>query len=341
MLFRSIQQQMHDIKYLESTLTSGCRAFGREMIGESPRIEIVRQFIQKISEITPTTILLEGETGTGKNLVARLIHRHSVLATAPFIEVNCASIPATLIESEIFGYEKGAFTNATSAKPGLLEEADGGTFFLDEIAGLPIGLQHKLLSFQESKSFRRLGSTQERTAHVRLIAATKRDLQQAVARGEFRQDLYNRLNELSLKLPPLRELGSDILTIANHFIQLYAFDFKKKTTGLSAAARGKLLNHHWPGNVRELRNVIERAVIFSDGEAIDSDQLLLTGERKTVTTASAPQLDRANLNVIQMEREMIQLALQQSKGNRTKAARILGLSLDTLRYRLKKHNIKV
>ncbi len=340
-LEQRLQQQMHEIKYLESALTSGYQAFARGMIGESPRIEIVRQFIQKISEITTTTILLEGETGTGKNLVARLIHRHSVLAKAPFIEVNCASIPATLIESEIFGYEKGAFTNATSAKPGLLEEADGGTFFLDEIAGLPIGLQNKLLSFLETRTFRRLGSTQDRTVHVRLIAATKRDLRLAVARGEFRQDLYNRLNELSLKLPPLRELGSDILTIADHFLQLYAFDFKKKTTGLSAAAREKLLNHHWPGNVRELRNVIERAVIFADYKVIDSDQLLLGDARKTAATEAAAPPEAANLNVVQMEREMILLALRQAKGNRTKAARMLGLSLDTLRYRLKKHNIRV
>jgi transcriptional regulator with PAS, ATPase and Fis domain len=341
-LEQRIQQQMHEIKSLESTLTSGYQSFGRGIIGESPRIEIVRQFIQKISEIKSSTILLEGETGTGKNLVARLIHRHSVLAKAPFVEVNCASIPETLIESEIFGYEKGAFTNATSAKRGLLEEADGGTFFLDEISELPISLQSKFLSFWETKTFRRLGSTQERTVNVRIIAATNRDLQQAVERSEFRRDLYYRLNVLGLKLPPLRELGSDILAIADYFVQLYAFDFKKKTAHLSFAAQEKLLHYHWPGNVRELRNVIERAVIFSDGEEIDAEHLLLADERRTEAQSFAPTVtERANLNVVQMERELIVQALKQCKGNRTKAAQTLGMSLDTLRYRLKKYNIKV
>jgi two-component system, NtrC family, response regulator AtoC len=341
-LEQRIQQQMHEIKSLESTLASGSHSFARGLIGESPRIEMVRQFIEKISDIKSSTIMLEGETGTGKNLVARLIHRNSLLAKAPFVEVNCASIPATLIESEIFGYEKGAFTNATSAKRGLLEEADGGTFFLDEISELPIALQSKFLSFWETKTFRRLGSTQERTVTVRIIAATNRDLQQAVARGEFRQDLYYRLNVLRLKLPPLCELDSDILAIADYFIQLYAFDFKKKTARLSAAAKEKLLHYYWPGNVRELRNVIERAVIFAEGEEIDAAHLLLAEERKPDESRSAAAVAaQPNLNVVQMERELIRQALAQCKGNRTKAARTLGLSLDTLRYRLKKYNIKI
>jgi transcriptional regulator with PAS, ATPase and Fis domain len=339
-LEQRIQQQMHEIKSLESTLASGSHSFGRNIIGESPRIEIVRQFIQRISEIKSSTILLEGETGTGKNLVARLIHRNSVLANAPFVEVNCASIPATLIESEIFGYEKGAFTNATSAKRGLLEAADSGTFFLDEISELPIALQSKFLSFWETKTFRRLGNTQERTVTVRIIAATNRDLQQAVARGEFRQDLYYRLNVLSLKLPPLRDLENDILTIADYFIQLYAFDFKKKAARLNAAARDKLLHYHWPGNVRELRNVIERAVIFSDGEEIDAAHLLLADERKPEALPSTLAVsERPNFNVEKMERELIRQALVQCRGNRTKAAHLLGLTLDTLRYRLKKYDI--
>nr|HPI72894.1 sigma-54 dependent transcriptional regulator [bacterium] len=277
---------------------------------------------------------------TGKNLVARMIHNQSALAKSPFIEVNCASIPATLIESEIFGYERGAFTNATSSKHGLLEEADGGTFFLDEISELPVALQSKFLSFLENKTFRRLGSTLERTVSVRIIAATNHNLLQAVERGEFRQDLFFRLNVVSLRLPSLRELGTDIISIADHFIHIYAFDFKKKTLRLSEAAQQKLLSYHWPGNVRELRNVIERAVIFADGEEIEPDHIVLVEEPKIeALSPERPLLPDAATSLYEMEKEIIQRALKQAKGNQTRAARALGLTLDTLRYRIKKYRI--
>ncbi len=341
-LEQRLQQQSHEIKLLESTLTSACPPFSRGMIGTSPKIEIVRNFVAKIAEIRNTMILLEGETGTGKNMVARLIHNHSILAKAPFVEVNCASIPATLIESEIFGYEKGAFTNATSSKRGLLEEADGGTFFLDEISELPIALQSKFLSFLETKAFRRLGSTQEKSVSVRIIAATNRNLHEAVERGEFRQDLFFRLNVLCIKLPSLRELSADIIPIADHFIHLYAFDFKKKAMRLTPAAQQKLLNYHWPGNVRELRNIIERAVIFADSEDIEPEHILLAEEKKSGDglVFTMPQMNKPP-SLFEVERELILQALKQARGNQTRAAKALGLSLDTFRYRMKKYDIHI
>lgn len=339
-LEQRIQQQQHEIKLLESTLTSAIPPLSSGLIGDSPKIEVVHKFISKIADVKSTMILLEGETGTGKNLVARMIHNQSALAKSPFVEVNCASIPATLIESEIFGYERGAFTNATSSKHGLLEEADGGTFFLDEISELPVALQSKFLSFLENKTFRRLGSTQERTVSVRIIAATNHNLLQAVERGEFRQDLFFRLNVVSLRLPSLRELGTDIILIADHFIHIYAFDFKKKALRLSEAAQQKLLSYHWPGNVRELRNVIERAVIFAEGEEIEPDHIVLVEEPKMeALPAERPLLPDAATSLYEMEKGIILRALQQAKGNQTRAARSLGLTLDTLRYRIKKYRI--
>jgi len=339
-LEQRIQQQLHEIKLLESTLTTTFPVFGRGMIGDSPKIDLVRKFIVKVAEIKNTMILLEGETGTGKNPVARLIHNQSTMAKSPFIEVNCASIPATLIESEIFGYERGAFTNATSAKHGLLEEANGGTFFLDEISDLPIALQSKFLSFLETRTFRRLGSTQERRVMVRIICATNRNLRQAVERGEFRRDLFFRLNVLSIKLPPLRELGSDIISIADHFIHIYAFDFKKKALRLNEGAQQKLLQYHWPGNIRELRNVIERAVIFAEGEEIEAEHIVLTEEHHPEEyVAPGHLLPSKPQSLYEIEQELIVQALKNAHGNQTRAARALGLTLDTLRYRLKKYSI--
>lgn len=338
-LQQHIRQQKFEIEMLQASLAGYGGTLSGEILGESKQIMQVRAFVQKIAPIRNTTILLSGESGTGKNLVARAIHRHSLSPHAPFVEVNCASIPATLLESEIFGHEKGAFTNAVVTKKGLLEEADGGTFFLDEIAELPFPLQAKFLSFLESHSFRRLGSNQQRKVDIRVIAATNRDLKQAVANNEFRQDLYFRINVVNLTLPPLRELGNDIIIIANHFIQLFAFDFKKKVTGLTAAANERLLKHSWPGNVRELRNVIERAVIFAEYDKIDVHEVILSEAPGMRQPADQFRLPESGLALEQIEKQLLAEALNKTGGNQTQAAKLLGISLDTLRYRIKKYQI--
>ena len=339
-LEQKIQQQRYEILLLQASLSRAANGGGVTIIGDSIQIQHIRDFVTKIAKYHNSMVLLEGETGTGKNLVARMIHNNSTQETAPFIEVNCASIPDNLIESEIFGYEKGAFTNAVGCKKGLLEEADGGTLFLDEIAELPLSLQSKFLSFLETKKFRRLGSTLERSVTTRIIAATNRDLQSAVERKEFRLDLFYRLNVLRLCLPALRDLGGDILRLADHFMEIYAYDFKKKIQRISPEAQRKLVNYRWPGNIRELRNVIERAIIFADGEIIDAgDILLIDHDQQSGAEAVQPSSTSEELSLTDMEKRLIAQALSRTRGNQTRAARLLGLSLDTLRYRLKKYEI--
>lgn len=338
-LEQRIQQQKFEIVLLQSTLARSVKPLSAEIIGDSKQIQSIREFVTKISQYHSSIVLLEGESGTGKNLVAQLIHHNSTPANAPYVEINCASIPSNLIESEVFGYEKGAFTNAISAKHGLLEEADGGTFFLDEISELPLVLQSKFLSFLETKKFRRLGSTQERSVNTRIIAATNQNLQSLVEKKEFRLDLFFRVNVLQLRLPALREMGDDIFLIADYFCNIYSFEFKKRINGFSAAAKAKLLDYSWPGNVRELRNVIERAVIFASDEVINADDILLLIEQKS-KSGIIEDLDRSeNLTLFEMEKQLIYKALKKAQGNQTRAAQLLGLSLDTLRYRIKKYEI--
>jgi len=337
-LQQEIRQQRFEIELLKASLISYGNYTCGTMLGESDKMKQVYDFIHKIADIKTTTILLHGESGTGKNLVARMIHQISMPPNSPFVEINCASIPMTLLESEIFGYEKGAFTNAFNSKKGLLEEAHNGTLFLDEIGELPLSLQSKFLSVLEHKSFRRLGSTQEKRVDVRIIAATNKDLREAVDKNEFRSDLFFRINVVNLKLPPLRELGADILIIAEHFIHLYAIDFRKKVKGLTAQAKAKLLNYSWPGNVRELRNVIERAVIFTEDDEIDSSDLIL--EEKTDSGIShIVHIPDEGISMFEVEKNLLLEALSRTKGNQSHAAKLLGLSLDTFRYRIKKYDL--
>ncbi|MBN1478830.1 sigma 54-interacting transcriptional regulator [candidate division KSB1 bacterium] len=341
-LEQQVQQQKNEIRLLHANIATLQNRYGEEIYGKSEKIQAVKDFIDKIAKIRNTTILLYGESGTGKNLVAYAIHKKSMQEESPFVEINCASIPDTLIESEIFGYEKGAFTNAFSSKKGLLEEANGGTLFLDEIGELPLPLQAKFLSFLETKRFRRLGSTQEHTVQVRIIAATNRDLKKAVEAKEFRQDLFYRLNVVSNELPPLRELGEDVIILANYYLNYFSFDFGKKIIGLSRDAEAKLLNYAWPGNVRELRNVIERAVIFAENNMITQDDLLLYNAidaKKVRVINDTFSLPTGGLSLYELEKKLLLQALERSDGNQTKAAKLLGLSLDTFRYRLKKYNL--
>lgn len=337
---QDIRQKKFEIELLQASLSSYGNYFISDILGESGKIKEVRKFVRKIANIRNTTILLEGESGTGKNLVARAIHKLSLESKSPFIEVNCASIPATLLESEIFGHEKGAFTSAIASKKGLLEEASGGTFFLDEIGELPISLQAKFLSFLEGKSFRRLGSTQERKVDIRVIAATNKNLKQAVENNEFRQDLFFRINVVNLNLPPLRELEEDTIIIADHFIRIFAYDFKKKVKGLTEAAKNKLLTYTWPGNVRELRNVIERAVIFAEADKIGADEIILTEEKQRAKLTQEFYIPETGISLFDVEKKLLLDALSKTKGNQSRAAKLLGLSLDTFRYRMKKYEIK-
>ncbi len=336
---QKILQQRNEILLLQQIATERRHFLSSSILGNSPPIRQLREMVQKIARVPSSSVLLLGESGTGKNLVANVIHYNSSKAKYPFVEINCAAIPESLLEAELFGYEKGAFTTAINAKQGLLEEAHQGTLFLDEIAELPLKLQAKLLSVLEAKTFRRLGSNKQREVEFRLIAATNRDLAQLVRQGEFREDLFYRLNVVSLKLPPLREMGDDVLIIADHFRQVYNLEFKKEVRDFSPDARKALLAYHWPGNVRELGNCIERAMIFTDGPVIEKEQLLLQPLFKEENSEPRWQVPDNGLDLESVEVQLIRSALEKANGNKTKAAALLGLTRDTLRYRMEKYGI--
>jgi len=317
------------------------------IIGDSPAIRYIRGIIRKIAEANTTTILLEGESGTGKDFIARVIHNESNRANKSFIDVNCAALPENLIESELFGYERGAFTGASTPKKGLFELANGGTIFLDEIGDMNYNLQSKLLKVIDNKTFRRLGGTAEITIDVRIIAATNMNLQAEVRAGKFREDLYWRLKVISLRLPSLRERGDDILLLSHHFIQHFNKEFKKRVRGLSPETRRLFLSYRWPGNVRELKNVIERAMILEDEEYITPDHLPTEIAQDANIIQSLPRrssefditIPEEGLDIEAVERELLKRALMIAKGNRSKAARLLNLGIDALRYRMQKFGL--
>ena len=338
-LKQKILQQQNEIKILKESISSINADSYEKILGTSDVIISVKKFIKKVADLYGTTILLTGESGTGKTLVARAIHNASKNFSSPFVELNCATIPSTLLESELFGHVKGAFTSAVENKKGLLEEANGGTIFLDEIGELPLSVQPKFLSFLESKRFRRVGSTKELTVNCRIITATNKDLKSAVSQKEFREDLYYRINVISFNIPALRERDNDILIIAKHLVSIFNKEFNKCISGFTNKAEKKLLNYSWPGNIRELRNVIERAAIFCDCEKIDDFDIVINvtdPEEKNKPNILIPP---DGISFENLEKEYIQQALIQTEGNQTKAAKLLNLSLDTLRYRIKKFNI--
>ncbi len=311
------------------------------ILGDSASIQGIRETIQKLSKFPSATVLLMGETGSGKNLAARVLHYSSMSADAPFVEINCAALPEHLIESELFGYEKGAFTHAVTAKRGLLEEARGGTLFLDEIGEMPLNMQAKLLNALETKQFRRLGSTKSIEADIRIIAATNRDLNNEVEAKRFREDLFYRLNVVSLTMPPLRELGADIMIIAEYLLKLFNVEFKRNVKGFTQDARQLLLSYAWPGNVRELSNCLERAMIFADHDTLDAHELVISGTQARQSNQQAHQwtVPHGGIVLEEVERQLILSALEQSGHNKSKAARLLGLTRDTLRYRLDKYQL--
>jgi DNA-binding NtrC family response regulator len=314
-----------------------------QIVGESAKMRELRKLIQTVAP-TDARVLILGESGTGKELVAGALHSLSQRRGANYVRINCAAIPETLLESELFGHEKGAFTGALKQKPGRVEEADGGTIFLDEIADMSKPLQAKLLRFLEDGSFTRVGGTQELRVNVRLIAATNRDITQAIAVGDFREDLFHRLNVVQFQLPPLQERGEDVLLLAEHFLKLFRAMMNKNVNNLTHAARQKLLSHRWPGNVRELRNVVERALILEATREIQASSLpdFQVGAhlRKTTTSRPAPgeSLDDA---LARMERELITSVLEQNDFSLTRAAEQLKLSRHSLRYRMQRLNMNL
>jgi transcriptional regulator with PAS, ATPase and Fis domain len=292
---------------------------------------------------TDARVLVLGESGTGKELVAGAVHTLSQRRNHSYVRINCAAIPETLLESELFGHEKGAFTGAIRQKSGRVEEADGGTIFLDEIADMGKPLQAKLLRFLEDGTFTRVGGIEELRVNVRLIAATNRDIIKAIAEGEFREDLFHRLNVVQFNLPPLRDRGDDIVLLAEHFLKLFRAALNKNITGFAPLARHKLLAHRWPGNVRELRNAVERALILETNHQIQAPSLpdfaVEARLQKGAPVAVAPD-ESLDLALERLERELIQNMLEQSNFNLTRAAERLRLSRHSLRYRMQRLNMK-
>jgi DNA-binding NtrC family response regulator len=323
------------------------------MVGTSPAIRAVLERAREIAALADLPpVLLTGETGTGKGLLARAIHAAGPRAAKPFIEVNCTALPATLMEAELFGYERGAFTDARESKPGLVEAAEGGFLFLDEIGDVDLAVQGKLLRAIEERTVRRLGSVRERKIDVRIIAATNRDLEREANRERFRKDLYFRLAVIVLHLPPLRERGEDVLLLAEHFLRAFNAKYGKAVREISAPAQELLLAYPWPGNVRELSHVIERAVLWSRGPTLEAEHLSLTrpdtarppepepGQIPAPGSASrTPPLPPEGVALAEWEKALLEQALREAGGNQTKAAQRLGISRDTLRYRLKKFGL--
>ena len=311
---------------------------GVEFLGDSPAIVAIRQQINRLKQLTgvsvPPTILILGETGTGKDVVARLLHAHSARRERPFVHVDCASLPKDLIEAELFGHEKGAFTSAHVARTGLIEAAEDGVLFMDEIGELPMDLQAKLLAVLERRTLRKVGTTKERPVAAWIIAATNRDVAQLVKQGEFRSDLYYRLNVLSISIALLRERGDDIILLARHFIRQSAKRYGISSVTLSGQAIRALRSYHWPGNVRELKHMIERAVLLCGEGELSPDSLSLTAHGPAETPIEADlTLDNAELMLIKN-------ALEKCGGNVSKAARELGITRMALRYRIKKHKLE-
>jgi len=310
----------------------------KNIVARSPKMQEILALVERVAPAN-STVLLGGESGVGKDLIARAIHQHSRRASGPFVKINCTAIPENLLESELFGYEKGAFTGAVTSKPGKFELADKGTIFLDEIGDVPSVIQVKLLRVLQEREFEHLGGTRTLKVDVRLVAATNRDLRAALEQGTFREDLYYRLNVVPISIPPLREHKEDIPYLVDHFIERFASESGKQISGIAPAALKLLMDFHWPGNVRELENIIERAVAFADGASIDVRDIRLDLSPRLASSdsgaaAGAVPFPPEGITLEQYEDEIIREALRRAGGNKSQAARRLGLSRNALRYRL-------
>ncbi len=320
-----------------------------ELLGTSDAIKLLREQIEQFAKYDEETVLITGESGVGKELVSHAIHQKSLRSKYPFIEINCASIPENLLESELFGYEKGAFTDARNRKIGLLEKANKGTIFLDEIGEMSVGLQAKLLRLLENKEIRRLGATENIEVDVRIIAATNKDLQKAMEEKEFRSDLYYRLNVLRLFVPSLRERKTDIIILANYFLEKNNTRFGKNILGFTKQAEEILTNYSWPGNVRELKNTIDRISILTHNEIVDVEDLPkeIRDNNHKINDSGDSVLDLENLNgkslddvIKEIEYHLIERALKLNNNNVSKTARYLNIKRETLRYKLQKYGIE-
>jgi DNA-binding NtrC family response regulator len=306
------------------------------LVGRSEPMARVRALIDRVAASPISTVLLTGESGTGKDLIAKEIHNQSPRADRPFVNITCSALPEALLESELFGYEAGAFTSAARQKKGLLELADEGTVFLDEIGEMALSLQAKLLRFTEARAFRRVGGTRDVLVDVRVVAATNRDLADEVAKGRFREDLYYRLRVLPIHLPPLRERKDDIIALAQHFIVEFSRAFNKRVVGIDPSAVERLTAHTWPGNVRELRHTIERAVLLAEGEYLSA---MDCGLGDPTPSEHAFQLPTGGLVLSDVERSLVHQALQATGWNLVRAGRLLGLNRDQIRYRIEKFGL--
>jgi DNA-binding NtrC family response regulator len=316
-----------------------CGMYG--LLGSSPAMHSICEQINKIAQSSGTTVLVTGESGTGKELAAKAIHYISDRRDRPFVPINFSALTETLVESELFGHEKGAFTDARSQKKGLFEIADGGTILLDEIGDTSLKVQVKLLRVLEQKIVQRVGGTRDIPIDVRIVAATNRPLELLIEEGKFRSDLYYRLNVAEIHIPPLRERGNDIIILAEFFLNEFNIAFHKNFKGLSEDTKKLFIEHDWPGNVRELRNVVERAVLMDEGDYIFSHHVELghIHSLKRETSAVAFELDASGRSLNEMEKEILVKALEKTNYNQSKAARLLKISRDTLRYRMKKYNL--
>ncbi len=316
----------------------GKRYHFQNIVGRSKKMQEVLALVERVAP-TNSTVLIGGESGVGKDLIARAIHQNSRRAAGPFIKINSTAIPDTLFESELFGFERGAFTGALASKPGKFELADKGTLFLDEIGDVPASIQVKLLRVLQEREFERLGGTKTLKVDVRMIAATNRDLRAALEEGTFREDLYYRLNVVPIDIPPLREHKEDIPDLVHHFLARFAVEGEKEIEGITPAALSMLMAYHWPGNVRQLENSVERAVALSTGSRIDAQDIHLDaaqGRASAPASTAANQFLPEGMTLEQWEDNMIREALRRANGNKSQAVRLLGLSRNALRYRLSK-----
>jgi DNA-binding NtrC family response regulator len=326
---RRLQEENRDLRE-----ALGKRYEFKNIVARSPKMQEVLAVVERVAPGN-STVLLGGESGAGKDLIARAIHQHSRRASGPFLKINCAAIPENLLESELFGYEKGAFTGAMTSKPGKFELADKGSIFLDEIGDVPPVIQVKLLRVLQEREFERLGGTKTLRVDVRLIAATNRDLRVALEQGTFREDLYYRLNVVPLNIPPLREHKEDIPDLVRVFLDRFGHEAGKQVSTVTPAAMKRLMEFHWPGNVRELENIIERAVALCSGDVIDLEDIRLDISPARPRASDAP-FPPPGETLEQFEDEIIRESLRRAGGNKSQAARLLGLSRNALRYRLSK-----